>query len=346
MIMVFQLGVRHKEHITDQLVKAVANLQRHIVFLFTEGSLHQTLGSISRLQCITSAGMRIKIQGGNLLGTVPEYILQNIIRDKGFCMLFGIKGEAKSAYFLFAHGQRGREMTQQSVHTMCRYVPNAEETQYVVYSVCIEVACHLAETRFPPTVVLKRHGFPVICGEAPVLSVHTEIIWWRTRLTVHVEQVGFCPRLHAATAYADGDIAFEHHAHLTRLGGSLVQLFVQQILHIHVIAQFVSLLLSPHGYFLCLVFRITGPGCEVACLVLVPEQTESGIGHKPAFIGGTELKIIFILLQTALYLVVESAHIVMLQLVHRFIVHLGQRVQFPAFLFVFLHIAAVVDGWK
>ena len=76
--------------------------------------------------------MRIKIQGGNLLGTVPEYILQNIIRDKGCCMLFGIKGEAESAYFLFAHGQRGREVAQQSVHTMCRNVPNTEEAQYVV----------------------------------------------------------------------------------------------------------------------------------------------------------------------------------------------------------------------
>ena len=91
MIMVFQLGVRHKEHITDQLVKAVSNLQSHIIFLFTEGSLHQTLGGIGRFQGIMPSGLRIKIQGGNLLGTVSEYILQNIVRDEGFCMQFGIK---------------------------------------------------------------------------------------------------------------------------------------------------------------------------------------------------------------------------------------------------------------
>ena len=122
-------------------------------------------------------------------------------------------------------------MSQQSIHTGERYLPNAEETQYVVYAESIKIVGHLFQTLMPPFIPIFRHSFPIVGGKAPVLSCDAEGIGGSTCLSVHMKQLRGHPCLHTAATDAYGDVALEPYAQVVCMSCGLLQLFVQDVLH-------------------------------------------------------------------------------------------------------------------
>ena len=76
-------------------------------------------------------------------------------------------------------------------------LPDAEESQHMVYAVGIEVLCHLAESSHPPLAAVLQHLVPVVGGEAPVLPVGRERVGRCSCLSVQVEVLRLHPGLHA-----------------------------------------------------------------------------------------------------------------------------------------------------
>ncbi len=101
----------------------------------------------------------------------------------------------------------------------------------MVDAVGIEVFRHLAETAHPPRTAVCKHRLPVVSGESPVLAVHRESIGRRTCLSVKVEISWLHPCLHAVAAYADGNVALEHHLILTGIVVGGTHLAVKLKLH-------------------------------------------------------------------------------------------------------------------
>ena len=75
-------------------------------------------------------------------------------------------------------------------------LPDAEETEHMVYAVGIEELRHLAEAAYPPQATILQHLVPVVGGEAPVLTIGRERIGWRTGLSGEVEVFGLYPCFH------------------------------------------------------------------------------------------------------------------------------------------------------
>ena len=80
----------------------------------------------------------------------------------------------------------------------------------MVYAVGIEILRHVLETAYPPLTVVLKHSFPVIGGESPVLSIHGEIIWRRSCLSVQIEVFRLHPYITAIAVHADGDISLQN----------------------------------------------------------------------------------------------------------------------------------------
>ena len=140
-----------------------------------------------------------------------EHLSEEVFMDIGFREEIFAECHSVAFYFFARHWQGGNKLAQQSVYGMHRDFPNAEETQDVVDTVGIEVFRHLAETLHPPGITVFFHYVPVVSREAPVLTVHGEVIGWCARLSVQVEVVGFCPRFYAVAADADRNVTFQYY---------------------------------------------------------------------------------------------------------------------------------------
>ena len=140
-----------------------------------------------------------------------EHLSEEVFMDIGFREEIFAECHSVAFYFFARHRQGGNKLAQQSVYGMHRDFPNAEETQDVVDTVGIEVFRHLAETLHPPGITVFLHYVPVVSREAPVLTVHGEVIGWCARLSVQVEVVGFCPRFYAVAADADRNVTFQYY---------------------------------------------------------------------------------------------------------------------------------------
>jgi hypothetical protein len=75
---------------------------------------------------------------------------------------------------------------------------------------------------------------PVVGRESPVLTIYGEVIWWGTSLTVKVEEMWFCPCLHAVTAYADRDVSLYYDTLPSCLVPHVSKLNMKDILNVHV----------------------------------------------------------------------------------------------------------------
>lgn len=64
------------------------------------------------------------------------------------------------------------------------YLPDTEEAKHVIDAEGIEVLGHLQQALTPPQEAVLSHLVPVVCWEAPVLTVGREPIWWRTSLWI------------------------------------------------------------------------------------------------------------------------------------------------------------------
>ena len=101
-------------------------------------------------------------------------------------------------------------MSQQSVHGIVRYLPYSEEAKDMVYPVSIEVLRHVLESPYPPLTSISNHRLPVVCGEAPVLSIYRKVIWRSTCLSVKVEIARLAPYITTISAHAYRNVTFQY----------------------------------------------------------------------------------------------------------------------------------------
>ena len=118
-------------------------------------------------------------------------------------------------------------MSHHSVFIGRRYFPYSEESQHVVDAEGIEVLAHLPQAAFPPGKVVFSHRIPIVCGEAPVLSVAGEIIGRCPGTGVEVEKFRMKMRIGAVGAHAYRKIAFKGYAFASGIGDFFAQLLVE-----------------------------------------------------------------------------------------------------------------------
>ena len=111
-------------------------------------------------------------------------------------------------------------------------LPDSEEAEHMVDTVSVEIVGHILETADPPLTSVLEHLVPVVCREAPVLTIGREGVRWRTGLTVEVEVARFCPHIAAITIHADRDISFEDDMMLAGIVVHGLHLCAQHKLHI------------------------------------------------------------------------------------------------------------------
>ena len=142
----------------------------------------------------------------------------------------------------------------------------------MVNTISCKVFGHLAETFLPPQIVVLFHDIPIVCWEAPILSVGRECIGWCSRLSVHVEVVRFNPCFHTISTDTNRNISFENDTFLASIVASIQQLNVQVELDVIVICDslvaFAFWCTHSCNYFgiVCLMFR---PLAEVRSTILV-----------------------------------------------------------------------------
>lgn len=74
------------------------------------------------------------------------------------------------------------------------HLPDTEETKNVIDTVGVEVLLHGTKPGTPPPKAVLLHLIPVVGRESPVLAVGGVIVWRRTSLLVHVEELWLKPR--------------------------------------------------------------------------------------------------------------------------------------------------------
>ena len=140
-------------------------------------------------------------------------------------------GQAQRIYLRPAVRQGGIEMAQQAALMRKRNLPDAEESQYMVDTVGVEILRHSAQAGLPPGVVILRHSVPVVGGETPVLAVHAEEIRRCARAGIQVVELRIHGGIHAVPAYPDGQVPLQVHTLLVGVLHRLRQLLVQMELH-------------------------------------------------------------------------------------------------------------------
>ncbi len=167
---------------------------------------------------------------------------------------------------------------------MTRYLPDTEESQHVVYAVGIEILVHVLEASHPPLAAVLEHGIPVICREAPVLSVDREVIWRCSRLVAAVEVLRFLPHITAVGMHADRYVALQNDALTACILMRRTHLAGEQILYEIVICRLLIYLGArvKKRRAVCLVPCImVGPAGEVGGMILITHHAIHGVRHKP-----------------------------------------------------------------
>ena len=181
------LSVWHEEHARDERVESFTKADIVLVCLFCKSSLYLSLSSIFVLHVVAAVGASLQVESLDEVGAVAEYALQCGIGDVWASHVLSIEVESVALYLAYAHRHGWRELTEQSMYGVHRYLPDAEESEYMVYAVCVEVFCHLAESALPPLVAVLSHYVPVVGRESPVLTVGREVVRWCSCLSVEVE---------------------------------------------------------------------------------------------------------------------------------------------------------------
>ena len=146
-----------------------------------------------------------------------------------------VEPETVTVYVVDAEGERALELTKHASYGVGGYFPNSEEAEDVVYAIGVKVACHVAEALYPPLSAVAEHGFPIIGGEAPILSVCAEVVGGSSCLTVHIKIVWVCLYIAAVAVHSDGYVAFEHDSEGLGMGVDVAHLGVEYVLDITVI---------------------------------------------------------------------------------------------------------------
>ena len=119
------------------------------------------------------------------------------------------------------------EVPQQPRVLCAWHLPDAEEAQDVVNAEGVEVASLLLKALLPPAEVLRLHRCPVVGGEAPVLSIGSEVIRGRPCRLLGVEQVRSTPYIHAVRCYSNGKVTLEEDSSHFGIATDLLHLAVE-----------------------------------------------------------------------------------------------------------------------
>ena len=208
---------------------------------------------------------------------VPPAGSTRIFHKKDIRSYTQVRVESLTAQFIFRIRQGGAEMAQETTLIRNGNLPDAEEAQDMVYAEGVEVLRHLAHAGFPPGKAVFLHLFPVVGGEAPVLTVFGKGIRRGSGLAVHVEEVRELPGIGTGAAYTDGKVSLKGYTVQMGVVYGFLELGIQQELHIAVKAH-LFLVFQGKGLYL---FGLEGaqllPRSKLGRSINISEHAENGI---------------------------------------------------------------------
>src|SRR5215472_12888728 len=142
---------RKQDDITNQIKQS--NTQFLVLFerfQAVEVVFHLSLCCELRLELISAHGERVEEAFLDILAHVRTKPLeQDRVRDEGFDVAVRLEADASPHKFTDVHWDCRHEVTHNSLHRVNRDAPNAEKTQDVVNTKCIEIVPHLSEALLP-----------------------------------------------------------------------------------------------------------------------------------------------------------------------------------------------------
>ena len=211
----------------------------------------------------------------------------------------------------------------------------------------VEIQIHLREAPLPPREPVLLHPRPVVSGEAPVLAFGRERIWRRTGLHVEVIQLRLLPGVRAMPMHANRNVALENNPVGVRVGGGFLQLPVQKKLDEAVQLNRVAFRTRcghQRGDVLVATRLMRRPLAEIRRAEFVAQAAERRVWHQPVTAGFEEFFILGAAKRLHLLAGENLPQEAPLHLHHRFVIHLGERVQAKAFSFEGFELGAVLFG--
>ena len=187
----------------------------------------------------------------------------------------------------------------------------------------IEILFHPAQTTSKPVCQTYTFGLafftPVIGGEAPVLSVLGEGIWWSARRTVEIKKFWISCRLHPLAIHANGHIALQYNTLRTSIIGRRLQLPMEVILDV--------------------IDDITIPNF----FLLIPDYPQ-GVWLQPVLVLSKPLFIFFRIKCLLASFLIDLLNIRRLHTIYRLIVTIAQGVQFTTLTVIGCHLGLALQG--
>ena len=231
--------VFYKQHLAMQINQRIADVLRRLgtqtgslqLLLIAHQPvvpfLHFDLRIELRTEEIDIAVMRVQRIFLRPFGVITQHISEEIGADIRLRQSIPVQTNTLRAEVVIAVRKSRNEMTAETPHIRLLHLPDTEETEDMIHTVCVEIVLHLAETSLPPTEVILRHLVPVISREAPVLTANREIIGRRTGRSVQIEQLRINGCIDAVRADSDRYVTLHRYADRVRVSHSVSQLFVR-----------------------------------------------------------------------------------------------------------------------
>ena len=327
------LVVAYEEHVADQGVETVANPYVRVRGLARKSLLHLALCVIRRTHLVTVAPYVLHVLLPHLVCMLAEDAVEHPVGNERLREQFLLPVQSVPFYLFTAHAESRRKLSEQSVNRADRNFPDAEEAEYVVDAVGIEILCHVPEAVDPPLAAVLDHFVPVVSRKSPVLSVYGEVIGRSTCLAVEVEVARFRPYVTAVAVHADGDVAFQDDLVCLCVLVDGLQLAAQHELYVIEERRFLigSVLGVGQSLAVGLVpLSVVGPSREVSCPELVSHAAVLCVRNEPALRFGKECLEGFAFKHLAAFLFKEQPEVFRLRIVHTLIVNLRQCVEFLA----------------
>src|SRR5205085_11174101 len=112
--------------------------------------------------------------------------LQYLIVDIGLTITTVVKPDVALIKFNSVYRNSRCKPAHDAFYRMHRYCPYTEEAEYVINTESVEIITHLTKPLAPPCKPIFLHFLPIVCGEAPVLSLHGKVVWRCAGLHIHI----------------------------------------------------------------------------------------------------------------------------------------------------------------
>ena len=225
------LAVANEEHVADQGIQAITQPDFLLFCHISKESLHLALGIYLRLHLIAFLIQAVEILLLHFVGTLMEHTVQYPVGNERTEESVLLEVQAVALNLLTGHAEGWGKLSEQTMHAIHRDFPDAEEAEHMVDAIGIKELRHILEAAGPPLATVLQHLIPVVGRESPILTIHREVIWWSTRLTVQIEVLRLHPDIAAVTMYTDRNIALQDNPLRLGMFVRLLHLPVQNELH-------------------------------------------------------------------------------------------------------------------